>query len=65
MDAIIGRLCQPGGPGLSGGLIDSEVFFLLFLIFFFWFRFVFFFFFFSFLIGLFVSVICRAKICSN
>jgi 26S proteasome non-ATPase regulatory subunit 9 len=31
MDAIIGRLCQPGGPGLSGGLIDSEVFCLFFV----------------------------------
>ena len=25
MDAIISRLCQPGGPGLSGNLVDSEV----------------------------------------
>ncbi|CAM8928345.1 unnamed protein product [Rhodiola kirilowii] len=26
MDVIIERLCQPGGPGLSGNLIDSEGF---------------------------------------
>ncbi|XP_023545321.1 26S proteasome non-ATPase regulatory subunit 9-like [Cucurbita pepo subsp. pepo] len=26
MDAIISRLCQPGGPGLSGNLVDSEGF---------------------------------------
>lgn len=32
MDAIIGRLCQPGGPGLSGNLIDSEVFCIFFVI---------------------------------
>lgn len=25
MDAIIERLARPGGPGLSGNLIDSEV----------------------------------------
>lgn len=25
MNAIIERLCQPGGPGLSGNLVDSEV----------------------------------------
>ena len=25
MDAIISRLSQPGGPGLSGNLVDSEV----------------------------------------
>ncbi|PHT75328.1 hypothetical protein T459_18850, partial [Capsicum annuum] len=24
MDVIIQRLCQPGGPGLSGNLVDSE-----------------------------------------
>lgn len=28
MNAIIDRLCQPGGPGLSGNLLDSEVSFL-------------------------------------
>lgn len=28
MNAIIDRLCQPGGPGISGNLVDSEVFFL-------------------------------------
>ncbi|KAL0013521.1 hypothetical protein SO802_000590 [Lithocarpus litseifolius] len=26
MNAIIDRLCQPGGPGLSGNLVDSEGF---------------------------------------
>ncbi|GMP35863.1 hypothetical protein CsSME_00008160 [Camellia sinensis var. sinensis] len=26
MNVIIDRLCQPGGPGLSGNLIDSEGF---------------------------------------
>uniref|UniRef100_M1ARX3 26S proteasome regulatory subunit p27 n=1 Tax=Solanum tuberosum TaxID=4113 RepID=M1ARX3_SOLTU len=26
MDVIIQRLCQPGGPGLSGNLVDSEGF---------------------------------------
>ncbi|KAK3189745.1 hypothetical protein Dsin_029306 [Dipteronia sinensis] len=26
MDAIISRLCQPNGPGLSGNLVDSEGF---------------------------------------
>lgn len=26
MNAIIQRLCQPGGPGLSGNLVDSEGF---------------------------------------
>ncbi|KAL4571366.1 hypothetical protein LXL04_018124 [Taraxacum kok-saghyz] len=26
MDVIIERLCQPGGPGLSGNLVDSEGF---------------------------------------
>ncbi|XP_038698477.1 26S proteasome non-ATPase regulatory subunit 9-like [Tripterygium wilfordii] len=26
MNAIIERLCQPGGPGLSGNLVDSEGF---------------------------------------
>ncbi|XP_038889104.1 26S proteasome non-ATPase regulatory subunit 9 [Benincasa hispida] len=26
MNAIISRLCQPGGPGLSGNLVDSEGF---------------------------------------
>ncbi|XP_010275822.1 PREDICTED: 26S proteasome non-ATPase regulatory subunit 9 [Nelumbo nucifera] len=26
MNAIIARLCQPGGPGLSGDLVDSEGF---------------------------------------
>ncbi|KAI9192301.1 hypothetical protein LWI28_020821 [Acer negundo] len=26
MDAIISRLCQPDGPGLSGNLVDSEGF---------------------------------------
>ncbi|EXB96613.1 hypothetical protein L484_002870 [Morus notabilis] len=26
MNAIIDRLCQPGGPGLSGNLLDSEGF---------------------------------------
>jgi len=25
MNAIIQRLCQPVGPGLSGNLVDSEV----------------------------------------
>lgn len=25
MNAIIQRLCQPGGPGISGSLVDSEV----------------------------------------
>ncbi|KAJ6382227.1 hypothetical protein OIU77_030806 [Salix suchowensis] len=25
MNVIIGRLCQPGGPGLSGNLVDSEI----------------------------------------
>lgn len=25
MNAIIDRLCQPGGPGISGNLVDSEV----------------------------------------
>lgn len=24
MNVIIQRLCQPGGPGLSGNLVDSE-----------------------------------------
>ena len=24
MNAIIERLCQPGGPGISGNLVDSE-----------------------------------------
>lgn len=24
MNGIIDRLCQPGGPGLSGNLVDSE-----------------------------------------
>lgn len=24
MEIIIQRLCQPGGPGLSGNLVDSE-----------------------------------------
>lgn len=24
MNVIIERLCQPGGPGLSGNLVDSE-----------------------------------------
>lgn len=24
MNAIIQRLCQPGGPGISGNLVDSE-----------------------------------------
>ena len=28
MNSIIDRLCQPGGPGLSDNLVDSEVFFL-------------------------------------
>lgn len=28
MNAIIDRLCQPGGPGLSGNLLDFEVYFL-------------------------------------
>ena len=34
MNVIIERLCQPGGPGLSGNLVDSEVhefFFFFFL----------------------------------
>jgi hypothetical protein len=53
MNAIIDRLCQPGGPGLSGNLTDSEVF--CFLLFSAWVGFFFFFFF----------VVCRAKICSN
>lgn len=26
MNAIIEQLCQPGGPGLSGNLVDPEVF---------------------------------------
>ncbi|KAJ6994085.1 26S proteasome non-ATPase regulatory subunit 9-like [Populus alba x Populus x berolinensis] len=26
MNVIIDRLCQPGGPGLSGNLVDSEGF---------------------------------------
>lgn len=26
MNAIIEQLCQPGGPGLTGNLVDSEVF---------------------------------------
>ncbi|XP_015080328.1 26S proteasome non-ATPase regulatory subunit 9 [Solanum pennellii] len=26
MDVVIQRLCQPGGPGLSGNLVDSEGF---------------------------------------
>jgi len=26
MNAIIARLSQPGAPGVSGGLVDSEVF---------------------------------------
>ncbi|KAJ0746822.1 hypothetical protein HanOQP8_Chr05g0182341 [Helianthus annuus] len=26
MNVIIERLCQPGGPGLSGNLVDSEAF---------------------------------------
>lgn len=30
MDVIIQRLCQPGGPGLSGNLVDSEVIFSFF-----------------------------------
>ena len=25
MNAVIQRLCHPGGPGLSGNLVDSEV----------------------------------------
>ena len=25
MDAIIDRLCGPGGPGITGNLLDSEV----------------------------------------
>lgn len=25
MNAIIATLCQPGGPGISGNLVDSEV----------------------------------------
>ncbi|KAK6944348.1 Nas2, N-terminal [Dillenia turbinata] len=29
MNAIIERLCQPGGPGLSGNLVDSEAIILL------------------------------------
>ena len=29
MNSIIDRLCQPGGPGLSGNLLDSEVHFLV------------------------------------
>lgn len=33
MNAIIDRLCQPGGPGLSGNLVDSEV---ASFVFFFW-----------------------------
>ncbi|KAF5725876.1 hypothetical protein HS088_TW23G00607 [Tripterygium wilfordii] len=33
MNAIIERLCQPGGPGLSGNLVDSEGWFLLLLFF--------------------------------
>lgn len=26
MNSIIDRLCQPGGPGISGNLVDSEGF---------------------------------------
>ena len=29
MNAIIDNLCRPGGPGLSGNLLDSEVSFYL------------------------------------
>jgi hypothetical protein len=25
MDAIIARLTEPGGPGITGGLVDAEV----------------------------------------
>lgn len=25
MNSMVERLCQPGGPGLSGNLFDSEV----------------------------------------
>lgn len=25
MNAIIDRLCQPGGPGITGNLLDPEV----------------------------------------
>lgn len=28
MNSIVERLCNPGGPGLSGNLIDSEVLYL-------------------------------------
>ncbi|KAG4197916.1 hypothetical protein ERO13_A05G055000v2 [Gossypium hirsutum] len=31
MNAIIEQLCQPGGPGLSGNLVDSEGFLVLIL----------------------------------
>ncbi|KAG8372574.1 hypothetical protein BUALT_Bualt12G0080200 [Buddleja alternifolia] len=31
MNVIIERLCQPGGPGLSGNLVDSEASFIIFL----------------------------------
>lgn len=27
MNSIIARLSQPGGPGISGNLLDSEVFY--------------------------------------
>lgn len=29
MNSIVERLCNPGGPGLSGNLVDSEVLFTL------------------------------------
>ena len=32
MNAIIERLSQPGGPGITGNLLDSEVLLLLFYI---------------------------------
>lgn len=34
MNALIETLCQPGGPGLTGNLVDSEAGFFYFLRFF-------------------------------